>query len=548
MSTSNQLIVRNAIVHTMDGNVAQAIALEGGRVTAVGDEETITGLTRRGARVLDAGGRVVIPGITDSHTHFKRSTIVAAFFIDFRELKPKTISEVLESVRSKARHLPPNAWIQGDGLNDLALAERRFPIRQELDAVSGGRPVVLRSIGRHVVAANTRALELAGIDRDTVPPSGGRIDVDADGDPTGVLHEQAKLRLDMTRSDTVIPRFGASDRVEALRRGMRTLHANGIVGIHEMAREPDEIGDYLRLREEGGLTARITMYIRGVEASTRLEYITGLGLRGGLGDDWFRLAGAKFSIDGSVLPRNAAVYDGYPGEPDNLGLLRIEQEELDWAVETAHASGLQIAVHAIGQRAVDMALDSFARLDATERERLRHRIEHGYLPERPGQLRRMRELGIVWSTQPADIEELGDDWIGLFGEEALEGVVPLRTALDLGLPVQINSDFPVTSLDPFVGIRSAVTRRTATGRVLDSSQAVSVHEAFRMMTTTPAFTAHQEHKAGTLEVGKLADVVILAEDPFRDPEALTNLTVHTTIVGGRVRYSTEFDEDTEPGE
>lgn len=545
---SGELIVRNAKVHAMNGTTAQAVAFADGRVLAVGDDEAIGDLVTGSTRVIDAEGRAVVPGITDSHTHFKRSSILTAYFIDFRQSKPATIDEVLAAVKHKASQLPQDAWVQGDGLSDLALAERRFPRRRELDAVAGGRPVVLRSIGRHVVAANSLALTLAGIDRHTVAPSGGRIEVDEAGEPTGVLHEQAKLRLDMTRADTVIPRFSPSERVAALRRGMRLLHQHGIVGIHEMAREPDEVGDYLRLREEGGLTTRITMYIRGVESSTRLEYMTGLGLRGGLGDDWFRLAGAKFSIDGSVLPRNAAVYDGYPGEPDNLGLLRIEQEELDWAVETAHAAGLQVAVHAIGQRAVDMALDAYERLDRPERERLRHRIEHGYLPERPGQLQRMRDLGIVWSTQPADMEELGDDWIGLFGEDALAGAVPLRTAIDLGLPVQINSDYPVTSLDPFVGIRSAVTRRTATGRTLDATQAVSVTDAFRMMTVAPAFTAHQEHRSGKLEPGMLADAVILAEDPFADPEALDDLRVHTTIVGGKIRYSVAFDEDTDPAE
>lgn len=543
MVTPSRLIVRNARVYTMEGTIAEAVAVDGGLITAVGTDADVMGHETPDTVVIDAEGRAVVPGLTDSHTHFKRSTIVTAFFIDFRVEKARSVEEVLAAVEAKAETLPPSAWIQGDGLNDLALEERRFPVRQELDAVSGGRPVVLRSIGRHVAIANSEALRLAGIDRDTVSPGGGRIDVDEAGDPTGVLHEQAKLRLDMTRADTVIPRFGADDRVEALRQGMRTLHARGIVGIHEMAREPDEIGDYLRLKETGDLSARVTMYIRGVEADTRLEYITGLGLRRGLGDDWFRLAGAKFSIDGSVLARNAARYESYPGEPNNHGLLRIEQDELDWAIRTAHQGGLQIAVHAIGPRAVDMALDSFDHLPAGDVAAMRHRIEHAYLPERPGQLARMRNLGLVWSTQPSDIEELGDDWLELFGEDQLVGAVPLRTGLELGLSTQINSDYPVTALDPFIGIRSAVTRRTAGGRILDGSQALSVEEAFRMMTMTPAHTEHQEHRKGSIGVGKLGDLVILSRDPFEEgPDSLDDIHVRTTIVGGLVRYSLDVDE------
>jgi predicted amidohydrolase YtcJ len=458
-------------------------------------------------------------------------------------VRPRKITDVLAAVESKAATLPPDAWIQGDGLNDTALFERRFPVRQELDAVSGGRPVVLRSVGRHVVCANTLALQLAGIDRDTVSPTGGRIDLDADGEPTGVLHEQGKLRLDMTRADTVIPRFSEDERVAALASGMRFLHENGIAGIHEMAREADEIGDYLRLKERGGLNVRVRMYIRGIESATRLEHLLALGLRTGLGDDWFRLGGVKFSIDGSGLARNAAVYDPYPGQPDNVGLLRIEQQELDQAVEAAHHGGLQIAVHAVGQRAVDMALDSFERIDGDGSVRARrHRIEHAYYPERPGQLRRLVDLGLVWSTQPSEIDEVGDGWLDIFGADRLVGCVPLRTGLDLGLPVVINSDYPVTSLNPFVGIAAAVTRRTANGERLDPAQAVSVDEALRMMTNGPAYVGHCEDVAGSLEPGKFGDLVILSADPYEvAPEELGETRVTATIVGGQLVHSDELD-------
>lgn len=545
MRESADLVVRGAVVRSLDpeGSVHSAVAIADGRVVAVGSDEDVGALVGRRTVVLEARGRTVIPAFTDSHTHFKRATVVRAYYIDFRDVAPRCVADVLAAVRTRAATLAPGAWVQGDGLNHLDLAEQRFPVRQELDDAAEGRPVVLRSVGRHVACANSAALALAGIDRATESPSGGRIDRASDGEPTGVLHEQGKLRLDMTRSDTVIPRLGPAERVAALAEGMRYLHAHGIAGIHEMAREADEIGDYLRLREEGGLTARVRMYFRGVEAETRLEHLLALGLRSGLGDDWFRLGGVKLSIDGSGLARNAAVFEPYPGCPANTGLLRIEQAELDEAVAASHHAGLQVAVHAVGQRAFEMAMAAFERVDDEGSvARMRHRVEHAYFPPRPRQMERMRRLGLVWSTQPAEIFEVGDAWLQIFGEDRLEGVCPIATALELGIPTVLNSDYPVTTIDPFVGIAAAVTRRTSFGRALTPHESVSVDQALRMMTNGPAFAAHTESTSGSLAPGRLGDLVMLTHDPYEVPvEELAEVRVLCTVVGGRVVHGETGD-------
>jgi predicted amidohydrolase YtcJ len=538
------LVIRGAQLHAPSLRPdATALAVAGDRIVWAGRDDEVIDRVDASTAVVDARGRAVLPAFTDSHTHFKRSTLVRAFFIDFREVAPRTVSDVLGAVDAKARTLPPETWVQGDGLNDLDLEEGRFPHRHELDSVSGGRPVVLRSVGRHVVAANSLALRIAGIDRDSIPPSGGRIERDADGEPTGVLHEQGKMRLDMTAADTVIPRFTPADRLHALRQGMSYLHQHGIAGIHEMAREADEVGDYLRLREEGALSVRVRMYIRGIESATRLEHVLSLGLRSGLGDDWFRLGGVKFSIDGSGLARNAAVYEAYPGQPDNTGLLRIEREELEAAVRAAHDGGLQIALHAVGQRAFEMALSAFETLPRPEVARMRHRIEHAYYPPMHGQMERMRGLGLIWSTQPAEIFEVGDDWTRIFGDDRMAGLMPLRTALDMGIPAVINSDFPVTTIDPFVGIQAAVTRRTLSGAILEGSEAVSVDEAISMMTAGPAFIEGAADR-GAIAIGSLADLVLLSQDPLRiEPAALQDTRVVTTIVGGRIVHSDEHEAE-----
>jgi predicted amidohydrolase YtcJ len=260
------------------------------------------------------------------------------------------------------------------------------------------------------------------------------------------------------------------------------------------------------------------------------------GLRSGFGDDMLRLGGVKISIDGACTFRNAAVYEPYPGEPDNVGLTRVEQDELDQLVRDADAAGFQIAVHAIGPRAVDMALDSFDRLGPTQRANpQRHRIEHAYLAERPGQFARMASLGLLLSTQPAFIPAVGDAWYEIFPEDEVRRMVPLRSALDAGLTVLANSDCPTAPPDPLAGIQAAVTRMTGSGRALDQAQRVSVEEAVAMYTATPAFAAREESRRGRIAPGWTADLVALAEDPRAvDPHEIAAIPVTATVIGGDI--------------
>lgn len=235
---------------------------------------------------------------------------------------------------------------------------------------------------------------------------------------------------------------------------MELLHSNGIVAIHEMPRDPDQISDWLQLREQEELRVRVRFYVRGLAAQTSVYQLLGTGLRSGFGDEWLKLGGVKFSIDGSGAFRNAMVYDPYPGEPENVGLQRIETDEFVEAVRLSQNGGLQIAVHAIGQRAVDLALQAFELLNVPDPELAarRHRIEHAHFPPHPGQLERLRDLGLIMSIQPASIEAVGDTWRRVFDDDNLTGVMPVVTATNLGIPIQFNSDFPCAKLNPFVGI------------------------------------------------------------------------------------------------
>jgi predicted amidohydrolase YtcJ len=533
------VIITNANIRTLDAadSTFQALATKGDKIVGLGSNSEVESLADAQTRIIDAGGRTVLPAFTDTHTHFRRGSLVEAYFVNYETIKPRTLAEALQPIRDRAAALPPGTWIRGFDFGEHHVAEKRVPSRRELDEAAPNHPVVIYTIGLHMAVANSLALKLAGIARDSADPPGGRIDRDKSGEPTGVLRERAKGRLDYSRADSVIPPLTPAQRLDGLRAGIRKLHEYGIASFHAMVAEVDEISDYQRLRAEQ-VKARIQLLIRGVESQIRVEDVVGLGLTTGFGDDWLKIAGIKMSVDGVCVCKNAAVYEPYPGEPENCGIVRIEQDELEEKVALSHKAGLRVSVHAIGQRAVDMTLRAFEKaLTAEPRPDHRHRIEHAYLPPRPNQLERMRDLGLLLSTQPSFIESFGDGWIDVFGRDQLGGVMPLRRALALGLRVQANSDFPCSPMSPFLNLKSAVARRTRAGNVLDPGEAISVGQALRLLTTEAAYAGFEERKRGSLELGKLADMIIVSDDPYHVPaHALDQIKVDTTIVGGDVVF------------
>ena len=529
------LVITNARVRTLEGDgVAEMVAIENGRIAAVGSRVDARAWTK--AEILDAQGATLLPSIIDSHTHFHRAAVLRAQFIDLDQESFDSIPTVLAAVRERAARTPKGQWIQGDSLREHRLKERRWPVRQELDSAAPGTPVILRSLGKHLTMANTLALHLAGIDRNTPDPKGGRIERDATGEPTGVLHETAKLRLDPARTDTVVPPVSEDDRLRALEDGIRMLQQHGVTTLHEIVAEPDHISDYLALRERGKLGVRVRYYVRAVEARTKMEYLTGLGLRGGLGDAWLRLDGIKVSVDGSMESRNAALYDPYPGQPDNRGIVRVTQDELNEVFTQANRSHLQIAAHAIGPRAVDIALTAFEHaLADLPRKDHRHRMEHAYVPAPVNQFERIKALDLLLSDQPALLYSSGDAYHEIFNEGGVNNWMPLRRVLDMGIRVHANSDFPSTPMDPFIGLQAAVTRRSKGGRYVDRAQAVTVKEALHMFVTANAYATFEEHDAGTVTRGKRADLILVDRDPCETPaEELMSTKVLATILDGDV--------------
>lgn len=531
--------LENARVHTMDPGRphAAAVAIAAGRVVQVGTDDEIARLADRSTRRIDAGGRTLIPGLIDSHTHFQKAALARRMSIDFLELQPGRIDDVLEYVRVAVAERADGSWVRGDALDPRKLGEQRYPTRWELDRVAPNHHVVLLGTGNHAISANSRALEAAGIDGHTPDPPGGRIDRIDDGTPTGVLRELGKLRLDPNRPDSLLPAVTDEQRADAVAAGFAHLHRWGITCIHDIVMDPREIGTYMRLRAEGRLAGRVRFIVRGYEARTSLDDVLGLGLGADFGDEWLRYSGVKLSIDGACAERNAATFEPYPGEPENLGLIRIPQDVLDDLVSRAHGAGVRLAVHAIGPRAVDMALDAYERAFATYgRGDLRHRIEHAYLPPAPRQLERIAAAGLIISTQPSFFWD-GDGWTDIWPLDALADVMPLRTMLDRGIHVAGGSDYPCVPIAPMPGLAALTTRRTVDGTELSPDQAIDPVEALAMQTTAAAYAGYDEALLGAIAPGKAADLVLLSGDPLdpADP-ARGDIQPLLTLLGGQVVY------------
>lgn len=532
-TTPLDAIVRDARVMPIPGaDVAgDAIAISDGQVVAVGRWADLRADAGPRTAVVDAGGRLVLPAFIDAHTHFHRGAVLGRCFLDVEAAAPPSIDALLQLVAARARTLPDGAWLEGDGLSASRYDEKRLPDRHELDRAGGGRPVVLRGIGKHVVSASSAALQAAGIDRTTADPPGGRIERDGAGEPSGVLHETGKLRLDSSRPDTVVPPVSADDRRAAVRDAVGDLHRAGIATIHEMVRMPEEAADLSALHAAGELGIRVRLYYRVHESPLSLDWLLDLGVRHGRGDEWFKVLGIKVSIDGFCIFRNAAVEEPYRNEPDNRGLLRIEPERLADLVGRATANGLQVALHAVGPRAVDMALDAFER--AGPPSCAPHRLEHAYLDLDPARVDRAVRAGVVWSTQPAFLGAYRREWADAFEPSRIDRIMPIASGLQAGLPLILDSDYPCAPFDPLAAIRLAVERACQDGS--PHPERIDAATAWRAMTTTPADVVGDRH-LGRLQAGARADLVILDGEPFGDAADLTSVTVHATMVDGTVVY------------
>ncbi len=528
------LLLHNARIYTMDAERphAQAVAIAGNRILAVGDDADLRPLFHPGGQAVNLEGRTIIPGLIDAHVHFGwHSIALHQHRLDLDNVPSK--AEAVARVAEAALRTPRAQWIQGSGWNKNVWPDAAFPTAADLDAVTPDHPVVLADKSHHAVWVNSRAMELGGITATTQDPAGGEIIRDGSGQPTGILLEAAEEFI-----DKVIPEPDVDTFAEALRQGIRKAHRLGLTGIHDPG-HPKVLAALQVLRAQGDLNLRALVHI----PTGGLEQAVELGLRSGLGDEYLRIGGVKMFADGALGPQTGHMLAPYEGTADNYGLPTHTVEELRDLILHAHQAGLSVAVHAIGDGANRATLDAISdarqAVSGTQPPALPDRIEHVQLLH-PGDVPRLAQLGVVASMQPihatSDMEMAERHW----GRRS-ELAYAWRSVLESGAVLAFGSDCPVETMDPLAGIHAAVTRRRADGSPGPAgwipAQRLTVVEALQAYTLGAAYASGEGQVKGSLAPGRLADLVILSDDIFQiEPMDILDTHVEMTVFDGRIVY------------
>jgi predicted amidohydrolase YtcJ len=529
---ADAFVIRNGTILTMNPAEpsVEAVGVIGDRIVATGSRQMVEDALPRGYRTIDLGGHFCLPGLNEAHNHMINfGTALGQVQAGYPEVR--SIEQIKQNVAERVKTTPPGSWIQGRGYDDNKLDEKRHPTRQDLDAVAPDHPVIIVNGSGHMSVVNTLALKLAGVTRDTPDPMGGHLMKDAQGELTGLLQESAQQLV-----RRIIPEPTVEDHVAALQRCNNAYVAAGITSSQDASSsEPEAIAAYQRAVREGKLKLRTSMMIR----ENLLPHLLGLGIKQGFGDNRLRVGPVKLFIDGSLIGRTAAVTQPFLEDPrdDNLGLTMMPQEDLDNYVWQAHSAGFQIAVHAIGDRGIEMVLDAYQKaLDRLPKADHRLRIEHcGIL--RPDLIDRIAKMHVMAVTQPIFITEYGDGFIRHLGMERIQLTYPFRSLLDAGIRIAFSSDCPVSSFEPLKSIQVAVTERTGSGRSYALEEAISVDEALPLYTVAGAYATFEEHDKGQFKPGMLADFAVLEEDPRAvDPMHLSDIKISRTIIGGETVY------------
>ena len=517
----------------------EALAIADGKVLATGTATEIAALTGPDTRVIDLAGRLATPGLYDAHLHLHMYGI-AMGEVDLRPSTVKTLEELLEALRARAATLPKGSWVTGRGYDHFKLDVGRHPYREEIDAVCPDHPVHITRACGHLSVANSLAFQLAGVTEDTPSPEGGLIER-KNGRLTGLMAETGREAV-----NAVMPKASVDDLIAGIERGGASLLSHGITSCMEAAIGIrggwTEMEAYLRAQAEGRLPVRVYGTIMGDKTRSILAEATEKGMITGTGDAMFRHGPVKIFLDGSAGGRTAAMTRPYMGgDADDLGLLCIpDQAELNAMVLKAHRAGFQMAIHAIGDAAIDQVLNAYAAaLADTPAPDRRHRIEHcGWL--RPDQLQRMVDMHVIPVPQPSFLYWFGDLYTTILERDRVDASHPYRDWINAGLEPSASTDCPVTEVDPRPVIYNMVTRKTSGGQVLGEDQRLSMEEALHAYTSASAYGSHEEDIKGRLVPGQLGDVAVWDRDLFAiDPEEVLGVNCDLAILGGQIAYTRE---------
>jgi predicted amidohydrolase YtcJ len=531
--TPADLIVTNANVWT--GNrlqeSAQAVAVVGDRIVAVGSAGDIDSWRGPDTRVVDAAGRRVVPGFNDAHVHF----VDGGRQLDNVDLKDAdSPEEFARRIGERAKSAGRGEWILGGDWDDQRWTPPRLPAKELVDPVTRNTPVFVNRYDGHMALANSAALAIAGVTAKTADPPGGAIVRDATGNPTGVLKDAA-----MNFVARVIPAMTHEQHTHAVKRALEHAASVGVTSVQHMNPSYEDIGIYAELANRGELTARI--YAAPLETSW--EDQAKIGIHRSFGSAWLRVGAVKGYADGSLGSTTAYFFEPYTDAPETRGLLSDEMHPIDAMrarLAGADAAGLQLCIHAIGDAGISQILDLFGEVARVNGARdRRFRIEHAQHIA-PKDFDRFASLGVIASVQPYHAIDDGRWAERRIGPARIKTTYAFRTLLDKGVRLALGTDWSVAPLNPMLTLHAATTRATLDGKNPNGwvpEQKISIADAVSAYTAGSAYAEFQDAEKGTIARGKLADLVVLSDDIFNiQPASIKDVRVMTTIVGGKVVY------------
>ena len=528
-ATDPDLVLLNARVLTSDDAQprAEAFAVKQGRFTAVGSSDDIANLKTARSHVIDGVGQTIVPGFHDSHSHpaWGGKVEVSSLSLDLRSL-----AEIKQRIREKAATTPPGEWVVGAKYDDTKVREGRRLTREDLDEAAPEHPVRVVHRGGHTSWYNSKAFAAAGVTIDTPDPEGGfyqRRDGALDGFVAGSANQ------------VFAPFMPPSPGRQELQRGVeviaRMMTAAGLTSVTEAECSPAYFTAYQDAYHAGTLGFRVYVMPQGY--SPIYEHLKSAGLYTGFGDDHLKLGAVKWVADGSAQERTMRMSTPFADKPDDYGLLYMEQDEIDAAVEEAHRHRFQVGIHANGDVTIDMVLKSYERAQRLfPRPDPRFRIEHCSLVT-SDLLKRMKAIGAIPTPFYTYVHYHGNKWVS-YGEEKMRSMFAHASFLEYGIPVAPASDYIPGPFEPLMAIQSMVTRKDFEGRVWGPNQRITVDQALRICTINGAYASFEADSKGSITAGKLADFVVLEQDPHdTDPDAIKEIKVLRTVVGGEAVHS-----------
>lgn len=512
--------------------IVEAVAVKGNKIVAVGSNEDILRLKDKNSEIIDLKGNTLVPGFIDSHLHISiyGSNCVS---ISCKDKNMRTIQDLLQAIKVKARQTPKGHWIRAWGYNEDNFSDKRFPTKEELDDVTTDHPIIITRTCAHISVVNSPALRIGNIDRNTPDPIGGKIERTETGEPSGLLLENAHMKM------FNISAFSEEELSEAHKIASQHFSEKGITSVH------DATGyglDNLRVLQsdskKGLIKQRVYAMIGALnESENVVEHMVKAGIFTGLGDEKFKIGPVKLFLDGSSSGPTVWTREPYTSDSNNYGIHYFSQEEVDELLIPAHKKGWQITAHAQGDAAIDMLLNTIEKANRLfPRKDARHRIEHAGIAA-PDLINRMKKLNVIPIPNPAFLYEYGDGYIKNYGDRA-NYMYPMGDYQNFGVPAAIASDSPVTDFNPMRGIHSAMMRKSKSGQILGKDKRVSLLQSVRMYTLNGAYASFEEDKKGSIEPGKLADLVLLDRSLLSASiDELPEVEVEWTMIDGEIVYS-----------